>query len=102
MLDDALVTTSTIRLAYKTSRKTWKLPGAWTPHSLDAAKKVLRRHIQDEVQENSKTPSEVLGSLQYSTKKSPGACQTRVHGIAHMAYILQDKWWGMDHTLHQL
>jgi hypothetical protein len=44
------------------------------PHSLDAAKKVLGRHLQDGVQENLKAPSEVLGSLQYSTTKSSGAC----------------------------
>jgi hypothetical protein len=40
----------------------------------------LGRHLQDGVQENSKTPSEVLGSLQYSTTKSrrlvrPGAME---------------------------
>jgi hypothetical protein len=38
-----------------------------------------------EVWENSKMPSEVLGSLQYSTMKSSGACQTRGRGIVHMA-----------------
>jgi hypothetical protein len=37
---------------------------------------------------NSKTPSEVRGSLQYSTTKSSGACQTRCHGTTHIAYIL--------------
>jgi hypothetical protein len=29
-------------------------------------------------------------------------CQTRAHGTAHIAYILQDKGWDMAHTLHQL
>jgi uncharacterized protein YacL (UPF0231 family) len=41
-------------------------------YSLDVVKEVLGRHLQDEVRENSKTLSEVLGSLQYSTIKSLG------------------------------
>jgi hypothetical protein len=58
------------------------------PYSLHAAKEVLGRHLQDRVWENSKMPLEVLGSLQYSTTKSSGACQTQAHGTAHRAYIL--------------
>jgi hypothetical protein len=38
-----------------------------------------------EFQKNSKTPSEVLGSLQYSATKSSEACQTRGDGTAHKA-----------------
>jgi hypothetical protein len=37
--------------------------GALAPHSIDAAKEVLGRHLQDEVRENSNMPSEVLGHL---------------------------------------
>jgi hypothetical protein len=29
-----------------------------------------------------------------------GACQTRAHRTMHMAYILQDKGWDVDHALH--
>jgi hypothetical protein len=47
-------------------------------------------------------PSEILESLQHSTTKSSGACQTQAHGTAHMAYILQDKEWNMAHALHHL
>jgi hypothetical protein len=54
---------------------------------LDATKEVLGRHLQDGVQENSKTPSEVLGRLQNSSTKSSGACQTRAHETVHIAYI---------------
>jgi hypothetical protein len=66
----------------------------------DAAKEVLGRHLQDGVQENSKMPSEVLESLQYLTTKSSGACQTRAHETAHMAYILQirDGTWPTLYT----
>jgi hypothetical protein len=45
---------------------------AMNTYSLDVVKEVLGRHLQDEVRENSKTLSEVLGSLQYSTIKSLG------------------------------
>jgi hypothetical protein len=44
-------------------------------------------------------PLEVLGSLQYLTTKSSGACQTRGHGTVHMAYISYDKGWDMAHAL---
>jgi hypothetical protein len=83
-------------------RRLDKLFRACAPHSLNAVKEVLRRHLQDGVRENSKTPSEVLGSMEYSTTKSSGACQTRAHGTAHTAYILQDKGWDIAHALHQL
>jgi hypothetical protein len=53
-------------------KKTGQLLEVRAPHSLDAAKEVLRGHLQDEVQENSKTPSEVLGRLQNSPTKSLG------------------------------
>jgi hypothetical protein len=55
---------------------------------LDTDKEVLGRHLQDGVWENSKTPSKVLGSLQYSTMQSSRACQSRANGTAHMIYIL--------------
>jgi hypothetical protein len=42
-------------------------------------------HLQDEVRKNSKTPSEIFKSVQYSVMKSSRACQTRGHGTAHMA-----------------
>jgi hypothetical protein len=48
-------------------------------------KEVLGRHLQDEVRENSKTPSEVLRRLQYSTTKSSEACQTRAHGTVYVS-----------------
>jgi hypothetical protein len=72
-----------------------QLLGASTPHSLDTAKEVLRGHLQNEVQENSKTHSEVLGHLQYLATKSSGACQTRAHGtFAHGVLFLG---YGMGH-----
>jgi hypothetical protein len=49
--------------------------------SLDAAKEVLGRHLQDGVWENSKTPLEVLGSLQYLSDPSP-------RDYAHSVHIL--------------
>jgi hypothetical protein len=61
--------------------------GAWAPHSLDAVNEVLGGYLQDGVGENSKTPLEVLGHLQYSTTKSSGACQTRAHGTVHVAHF---------------
>jgi hypothetical protein len=42
-----------------------------------------------------------LGSGSAEPRRVPG-CQTRAHGTVHMAYILQDKGWGMAHDLHQL
>jgi hypothetical protein len=63
--------------------KTWQQLEAWARHSLDAAKEVLEGHLQDEVWGNSKTPSEVLGRLQYSTTKSSVAYQSRAHGTVH-------------------
>jgi hypothetical protein len=51
----------------------------------------LRKYSKDTFKmkfgKNSKTSSEVIGSLQYSTMKSSGACQTRGHRTAHVAYI---------------
>jgi hypothetical protein len=67
--------------------KTGQLLGVWATHSVNAAKEVLGGHFQDVVQENSKTPSEVLGRLQYSATKSSEACQTRAHGTAHVAHF---------------
>jgi hypothetical protein len=52
-----------------------------------AAKEVLGVHLQNKVWDNSKTPLEVLGRLQYSATKSSGACQTRAHGTIHVAYF---------------
>jgi hypothetical protein len=43
--------------------------------------------LQDEVQKNLKTPSEVLGRLQYSATKSSGAYQTETHGTVHVVYF---------------
>jgi hypothetical protein len=34
-----------------------------------------------------KTPSEVLGHLEYLAMKSSGAYQTRIHGTVHVAYF---------------
>jgi hypothetical protein len=83
-------------------KKTGQLLRAWVLHSLDAAKEVLGGYHQDEVRENSKTPSEVLGCLQYSATKSSRACQTRVHGTVHVAYCSLDTEWDMAHALHLL
>jgi hypothetical protein len=54
-----------------------------------------RGHLQDEVQENSKKPSEVLGRLQYSATESSGACQIRAHGTVHVAHFSWDTGWDM-------
>jgi hypothetical protein len=43
--------------------------------SLEAARKVLGRHIQGGVLKNSKMTSKVLGSLQYSATKRSRTCQ---------------------------
>jgi hypothetical protein len=83
-------------------KKTRQLLGAWAPHSLDTAKKVLGGHLQNEVRENSKTPSEVLGRLQYSATKSSGAVQTRAYEIVHVAHFSLDTGWDMARTLHLL
>jgi hypothetical protein len=72
---------------YRTPYKRRQLLGAWAPYSLDAVKEVLGGHLQDEVRENLKTPSEVLGRLQYSATKSSEACQIWVHGTVHVAYF---------------
>jgi hypothetical protein len=71
----------------RTPYKKRQLLRACAPHSLDAVKEVLGGHLQDEVRENSKMPSEVLRRLQYSATKSSGACQIRVHGTVHVAYF---------------
>jgi hypothetical protein len=67
-------------------KKAGQLLGARAPHSLNAAKEVLGGYLQDAVRENSKTPSEILGRLQYSAMKSSVACQIRAHRTAHMAH----------------
>jgi hypothetical protein len=61
-----------------------------------------RRHLQDTVRRNSKTPSEVLGRLHYSATKSLGACQTRVYGTAHVAHFSYNTGWDMARVLHLL
>jgi hypothetical protein len=68
------------RTPYKRRLKTIR---GMSTHSLEAAKKVLKRHLQDEVLKNS-TTSEVLKSLQYSTTKSSESYRTRGHGNTHM------------------
>jgi hypothetical protein len=55
------------------------------------SRKYSKDTFKDGVRDNSRTSSEVLGSLQYSTTKSSVACQTRAQRTVHMAYILQDK-----------
>jgi hypothetical protein len=80
-------------------KKIGQLLGASAPHSLDTAKEVLGGHLQDEVRENSKTPSEVLGRLQYSATKSLEACQTQAHGLStwHTSPRIRDRIWLMPY-----
>jgi hypothetical protein len=53
-------------------------------------------HLQDEVRKNSKTPSEVLGSLQYSITKS--YYQIRSYGTAHTYSRIRDGAWPTPYT----
>jgi hypothetical protein len=66
---------------YRTPYKKRRFDNYSRHEHLDAAKEVLRRRVQDRVWKNSKTLSKVLGSLQHSTMKSSGACQTRAHVV---------------------
>jgi hypothetical protein len=86
------------RTPYK--RRLQNCMGARAPHSLDVAKKILGRHLQDEVWKNSKTHSEVLGRLQYTTTKSSGAYQIRSHGTAHRRTYsrIKDGTWSIPYT----
>jgi hypothetical protein len=61
-------------------KKTGQLLGARVPHSLDAAKEVFGGHFQNEVQENSKTPSEVLGRLRDCPRDTPHLGYGMRHG----------------------
>jgi hypothetical protein len=77
-------------------KKTGQLLRAWVLHSLDAAKEVLGGYHQDEVRENSKTPSEVLGCLQYSAR---GLVRPGYTGLYtwHIAPWIQNGTWPMPY-----
>jgi hypothetical protein len=53
------------RTPYKRRLENYSAHEQLTASIHDTAKKVLRRHLHDEVRKNLKTPSEVLKSLQY-------------------------------------
>jgi hypothetical protein len=76
-------------------KKTGQLFETRAPHSLDAAKEILGGHLQDEVWENSKTPLEVLGRMQYSAMKSSRACRPGHVGLSmwHASPRIREGTW---------
>jgi hypothetical protein len=80
-------------------KKTGQLLGAWAPHSLDAAQEVLGGHLQSEVRENSKMPSEVSDACSTQLRRARGLVRPGHMGLymLHTFPRIQDAIWPMPY-----